>query len=74
MDFLILIGHICTKDMDHQNELKRHTNHLILSNHAWFMETFPFFILFYKVNNNSKGFHMLQDLDSYDKKLVIFIF
>ncbi len=39
---------------------KRCTNHLISSNHVYFMATFSSSILFYNINNSFKGFDKLQ--------------
>ncbi len=47
-----LVAHICIRGKDQKMSLKRHTNHLISSNHAYFMVSFSSSILFYNVNNS----------------------
>jgi hypothetical protein len=49
-----LLSYICIKNKDRQMNSKRHTNHLISSNHVYFMVAFSPFILFCNVNNNFK--------------------
>jgi hypothetical protein len=55
-----LIIHICVRGKYQKMSLKRHINHLISSSHVYFMVSFSSFILFYNVNNSSRGFHKLQ--------------
>jgi hypothetical protein len=55
-----LLGYICIKNKDHQMNSKRHKNHLISSNHAYFMVAFSSSILFCNANNNFKVFHKMQ--------------
>lgn len=60
MDYFSIVGHICLWDKDHQMNFKRITYHLTSKSCACCMATFSSYILFYKVNNKSKGFLKLQ--------------
>ncbi len=60
MDCFLLVSYVYIREKDHQMSFKRNTNHLISLNCACFMTIISSFILFYNVNNGSKGFHKLQ--------------
>jgi len=58
MDCFLLVGHICTRDKDHQMSFKIHTNHLISSSCVCFMTKFSSFDTFIMIYHQTMKFVM----------------